>query len=126
LPPVGDSVRTVAAPSEDLPIDLGEVPSVEGAVVARAPKGPRSTLNYLAWSMSAVLVAVLALFALLRTIELDLLPADAKVRSLGTFSWQSASSVFVFPGEHTLRAERPGYEPAELKVSVHGSVAPRA
>jgi len=126
LPPVGDSVRTVSAPVEDLPIDLGDVPSVEGAVVARATRGPLGKLNYLAWGMGALLVAVLLLFTLLRTIELDLQPADAKVRSVGSFSWQSASSIFVFPGDHTLRAERTGYEPAEIKVGVHGSAPPRA
>ncbi len=127
LPPVGDSVRIVEAPAEDLSIDLGEVPSVEGAATARAARGvPRSTLNYMAWAMGALLLAVLALFTLLRPIALELQPADADVRSLGSFSWQSASSVFVFPGEHTLRAERTGYEPAEFKVVARGPVQARA
>jgi hypothetical protein len=50
LPPVGDSVRTVEAPAEDLAIDLGDVPDVEGApAAARAARGPRGKLNYLAW-----------------------------------------------------------------------------
>jgi formylglycine-generating enzyme required for sulfatase activity len=127
LPPVGDSVRIVEAPAEDLSIDLGEVPSVEGAATARPVRGvPRSTLNYMAWAMGALLLAVLALFTLLRPIALELQPADADVRSLGSFSWQSAASVFVFPGEHTLRAERTGYEPAELKVVARGPVQARA
>jgi formylglycine-generating enzyme required for sulfatase activity len=127
LPPVGDSVRTVEAPAEDLTIDLGQVPDVEGApVAARAGRGPRSKLNYLAWAMGTVLLAVLGLFALLRPIALELQPADADVRSLGSFSWQSASSVFVFPGEHTLRAERKGYEPAEVKIVARGPVESRA
>jgi formylglycine-generating enzyme required for sulfatase activity len=64
-------------------------------------------------------VVVLGLFTLLRPIALDLLPADAKVRSVGNFSWQSASSVFVFPGTHTLHAERTGYEPFELRVDAN-------
>jgi formylglycine-generating enzyme required for sulfatase activity len=121
LPPVGDSVRIVEAPAEDLAIELGEVPDVEGApVAARATRGPRGKLNYVAWIMGAVLLAVLGLFMLLRPIALELQPADADVRSVGSFSWQSASSVFVFPGEHTLRAERKGYEPAEFKVVARG------
>src|SRR6185436_5322494 len=74
----------------------------------------------------SVLLAVLGLFALLRPIALELQPADADVRSLGSFSWQSASSVFVFPGEHTLRAERKGYEPAEVKIVARGPVESRA
>jgi formylglycine-generating enzyme required for sulfatase activity len=126
LPPVGDSVRGVVPPADDLTIELGEVPSVEGAATARPPRAPRSKLNYLAWVMGALLVAVLGLFSLLRPIALELQPTDANVRSLGTFSWQSASSVFVFPGEHTLRAERDGYQPAQIKVTVRGPAQPRA
>jgi hypothetical protein len=126
LPPVGDSVQVVAAPAEDLPVDLGEVPSVEGAMpAARGPRAPRSRLNYAAWAMGILLVVVLGLFTLLRPIALDLQPTDAKVRSLGNFSWQSASSVFVFPGTHTLHAERTGYEPFELKVDASAAL-PRA
>ena len=36
LPPVGDSVRVLPPSTEDLPIDLGEVPSIEGFVPQRA------------------------------------------------------------------------------------------
>src|SRR4051812_6228130 len=126
LPPVGDSVQAVVAPTEDLLVDLGEVPSVEGALpAARGPRAPRSKLNYAAWAMGILLVVVLGLFTLLRPIALDLQPTDAKVRSLGNFSWQSASSVFVFPGTHTLRAERKGYEPFESKVDA-SAAQPRA
>ena len=42
LPPVGDSVRTLVAPAEDLAIDLGEVPSVEGVATARAARAYRA------------------------------------------------------------------------------------
>jgi len=121
LPPVGDSVRSLQAPAEELTVELGDVPSVEGAVAALVPEKRRSTLNYLAWAMGLVLVVVLGLFALLKPIALDLKPGDADVRSVGSFSWQSAASVFVFPGEHTLRAERPGYMPTEVRVMVGGS-----
>ena len=76
--------------------------------------------------MAIVLVAVLGVFTLLKPIALDLRPGDAEVRSVGSFSWQSASSVFVFPGEHTLRAERTGYLPTEVKVRVGGPVQARA
>jgi len=120
LPPVGDSVRALLAPAEDLPIDLGEVPAVEGAASVRAERPARSKLNYAAWAMGLVLLLVLGLFTMLKTIALDLQPGDAKVRSNGAFSWQSASSIFVFPGEHTLHAERPGYQAAEFKVKVGG------
>lgn len=126
LPPVGDSVRPLLVPTEDLPVDLGEVPSVEGAAPVRVERAPRSKLNYAAWAMGLVLLVVLGIFALLKPIALDLQPGDARVRSLGAFSWQSASSVFVFPGDHTLRAEHAGYVPADLKLSVRGPAQARA
>ena len=65
-------------------------------------------------------LVVLGVFALLQPIALDLQPGDAKVKSAGSFSWQSASSVFVLPGEHRLRASREGYVPAEVTVKVGG------
>jgi hypothetical protein len=126
LPPVGDTVRTIAPPAEDLAIDLGELPSIEGFVAPRARRVARSQWNYAAWVMGGLLVLVLGLFALLEPIALDLKPGDASVKSIGTFSWQSASSVFVFPGEHHLRAERKGYIPAETTVKVGGPVQAHA
>jgi formylglycine-generating enzyme required for sulfatase activity len=126
LPPVGDSVRPLAAPLEELAIELGEVPSVEGAAPVLAARVPRHTLNYLAWAMGILLVSVLGVFTLLKPIALDLRPGDADVKSVGSFSWQSAASVFVFPGEHTLRAERAGYIPAEIRVRVGGPAQAQA
>jgi len=126
LPPVGDSVRSLAAPAEDLTVDLGEIPSIEGAAPARATAAARSKLNYAAWAMGVILAVVLGLFSLLQPIALDLRPGDANVKSLGSFSWQSAASVFVFPGDHRLRAEREGYLPTEVRVHVGGPAQPRA
>jgi len=126
LPPVGDSVRTLARPAEDLPIDLGEIPSIEGFVAPRARRVANTRWNYAAWVMGGLLVAVLGSFAMLETIALDLRPGDAIVKSVGSFSWQSASSIFVFPGEHRLRAERVGYIPAETTVKVGGPAQAKA
>jgi formylglycine-generating enzyme required for sulfatase activity len=126
LPPVGDSVRSLAAPAEDLAVELGAIPDIEGAAAVRAPPTGRSRLNYAAWAMGVLLAVVLGLFSLLEPIALDLKPGDANVRSVGGFSWQSAASVFVFPGDHTLRAERDGYIPAQVRVRVSGPAQPRA
>ena len=126
LPPVGDSVRAVEPPAEDLAIVLGAIPSIEGFVPVRTRMIARSRWNYAAWAMGALLVLVLGVFALLEPIELDLKPGDANVKSIGSFSWQSASSVFVFPGEHHLRASRVGYVPAETVVKVGGPAQARA
>ena len=126
LPPVGDSVRVLAPSVEDLPIDLGELPSIEGFVAPPARTVSGSRWNYAAWVMGGLLALVLGLFALLEPIALDLQPADATVKSQGSFSWQSASSVFVFPGEHRLQASREGYKPAEIQVNVGGPVKAHA
>ncbi len=126
LPPVGDSVRAVPLPAEDLSIDMGEVPSIEGFIAPRIRKAARGRWNYAAWVMGVLLLAVLGLFALLQPIALDLQPGDAKVKSAGGFSWQSAASVFVLPGDHTLRATREGYVPAEVRVTVGGPAQARA
>jgi formylglycine-generating enzyme required for sulfatase activity len=126
LPPVGDSVRMLAPPAEDLPIDLGDVPSIEGFVAPRIRRASNTRWNYAAWVMGGLLVMVLGVFAMLKPIALDLRPADAIVKSVGSFSWQSASSVFVFPGQHRLRAEREGYVPAEATVTVGGPAQAQA
>ena len=67
LPPVGDSVRTLAPPAEDLPIDLGDMPEHRRLRARRARAwSARSRWNYAAWVMGALLVLVLGVFALLR------------------------------------------------------------
>src|SRR6185436_3148522 len=81
LPPVGDSVRTLAPPAEDLPIDLGEVPSIEGFAAPRARRISTTRWNYAAWVMGGLLAVVLGLFAMLQPIMLDLKPGDANVKS---------------------------------------------
>ena len=126
LPPVGDSVRMLTPPAEDLAIDLGEVPSIEGLAAPRIRRVSNTRWNYAAWVMGGLLAVVLAVFAMLKPIALDLRPGDAVVKSVGSFSWQSASSVFVFPGEHRLRAEREGYVPAEIPVTVGGPAQAQA
>jgi formylglycine-generating enzyme required for sulfatase activity len=126
LPPVADTVKTLAPPAEDLAIDMGEVPRIGDIARARKASTRSSGLNYAAWIMAILLVAVLGLFTLLHPVALDLRPGDANVKSVGNFSWQSAASVFVFPGEHTLRAEREGYVPAEIRVKVGGPSAAQA
>jgi formylglycine-generating enzyme required for sulfatase activity len=121
LPPVSDSVQALAPPAADVDIDMGEVPRIDGVIAARqAPRAPRSGWNYAAWVMGALLLGVLGVFMTLQSVEIDLKPADARVQAIDGFSWQSASSVFVFSGEHTLRAEREGYEPLQVRVKAGG------
>jgi formylglycine-generating enzyme required for sulfatase activity len=119
LPPVADTVQALAPPAEDLAVEMGEVPRIDG-IAAPARVRTASRLNYAAWVMGALLLVVFGVFATLKPVSLDLRPGDADVKAVGGFSWQSAASVFVFPGEHVLRAEREGYLPAEIRVTVGG------
>src|SRR6185295_4722727 len=89
FPPVGDSVRTLSAPLEDLPVELGDVPSVEGAAPVRAARAPRSRLNYAGSPTRAPLLAALPAFALLKPIAPDPHPATALHKSLGPSSPQT-------------------------------------
>jgi formylglycine-generating enzyme required for sulfatase activity len=127
LPPVSDSVQALAPSADDVDIDMGDVPSIEGVIATRsAPRAPRSGWNYAAWVMGALLLVVLGIFMTLQSIEIDLKPADARVKAIDGFSWQSASSLFVFSGEHTLRAERKGYEPQQVRVKVSSAALANA
>ena len=61
LPPVGDSVRMLAPPAEDLAIDLGEVPEHRRRSCApRVRSGRAARWNYAAWVMGGLLAVVLA------------------------------------------------------------------
>ena len=107
--PWATASRVLAPSAEDLPIDLGEVPDIEGFVRAARAHGRSAAAGTTPpGSWAACWRVVLGLFALLEPIALDLRPGDADVKSVGSFSWQSASSVFVFPGEHRLRAAARG------------------
>jgi len=119
LPPVSDSVQALAPPAADVDIDMGEVPTIDGIIATRqAPRAPRSGWNYAAWVMGALLLVVIGVFMMMQSVEIDLKPADSRVKTVEGFSWQSASSLFVFPGEYTLRAEHDGYVPQQVRVKV--------
>ena len=128
LPPVGDSVRTVEAPAEDLSIDLGEVPSVEGAATARASRaGPRSTLNYLAWAMAAAAAggARTVHAAAAHRARAAARPMRTCVRSAASRGNRPRACSFS-PVSTRCAREREGYEPAEFKVIARGPVQARA
>ncbi len=84
-----------------------------------APKGPRIFWRTAAVLAGLALIAGLLALTRLERVEVVLSPDDAHVRTPGSwFSWHSAASLFVFPGQHALRAERQGYEAATATVSV--------
>ena len=68
------------------------------ALPGRAPGASRSmpgTTSAQRWA--CCLLGLLVFFMLLETVTVDLKPADARVSAVEGFSWQTASSVFVFP-----------------------------
>ncbi len=118
LPPVGDSVQSLVPLGEDVAIDMGDVPAIDGVARSRARREPLNRWHYVGGAVGVLLFGLLVFFMLLETVTVDLKPADARVGAVGKFSWQSASSVFVFPGQHTLQARREGFRPAEVSVDV--------
>jgi formylglycine-generating enzyme required for sulfatase activity len=72
-------------------------------------------------SALTVLLAIIGvgLVSLLEPVSLDIVPADARVRTPGTLlSWRSEDHLWVLPGKHAIRAERDGYVPAQTQVDV--------
>ncbi len=66
-----------------------------------------------------LLVAVTGLISALKPIELDVLPADSKISTPGTLiAFKSAGSIYTLSGRHTVRAEREGYVPAQVDVTI--------
>jgi len=78
----------------------------------------------------AVAVAVLLLIGVLsqlHPVSLDLEPGDARVRVPGTLvRIHDGSRLLLLPGEHIIRAEHAGYEPAQVKVAVSRNSTPSA
>jgi formylglycine-generating enzyme required for sulfatase activity len=104
---------------------ISSEPSAEPAVAAQVVTGkpPRSPVRWRRWAgaiaAAAALVGVLVLVSMLEPVAVDIQPADARVRTPGTWlSLHTGDRVFVMPGDHLLRAERQGYVPAEEDITV--------
>jgi formylglycine-generating enzyme required for sulfatase activity len=87
---------------------------------------PRKWLLGIAAAVAA-LVLVTVLVSLLEPVTLDVQPADADVSTPGTFlAFRTGSSLHLLSGSHIVRAEREGYYPAQVAVSVDGKTTPTA
>jgi Sulfatase-modifying factor enzyme 1/PEGA domain len=76
-------------------------------------------LRALATPGAIVLVLLWVLISQLNSVALDVEPRDARIRAPGTMLVIHAGSrLLLLPGEHTIRAERTGYVPAQARVSV--------
>jgi formylglycine-generating enzyme required for sulfatase activity len=119
FPPVDVPVRTLALVEDDVAIELGDVPVIDGAAPARQrARRALSKLKVASWIVGLLIAGAIGFFAMLVPVQVDLRPADAEVSNRGSFSWQAASTVFMFPGKHRLRAVREGYLPGEVDLVV--------
>jgi formylglycine-generating enzyme required for sulfatase activity len=132
IPPVV-TVAAVDVDSGDEDIEIRVIPSGVGdrpaaAVltpdsVQRPAVPPRRPLSRKAVVAIAAALAVLTLFTVLvsslQTVEIDVRPEDAKISTPGTWlSFRSAGSLHMLSGTHVVRAEREGYSPAQVSVTV--------
>jgi hypothetical protein len=132
IPPVA-TVAAVDVDAGDEDIEIRALPSAPGSRPAaavltaergrRAASAPRKPLPQKAVVAIAVSLAALVLITLLismlQTVEVDVRPEDARVSTPGTFlSFRSGGSLHMLAGDHVVRAEREGYYPAQVSVTV--------
>ena len=62
-----------------------------------------------------VLLSLLFVALSLESVALDVMPEDAHVRTPGTWAAvHVGSALYMLPGKHSVRAEREGYDPAQI------------
>jgi formylglycine-generating enzyme required for sulfatase activity len=111
-------IRAAPATRADLGLPSGAPATIRTALRRLAPR-------WWVWAAGAlVLAALLTLVASFEPIALDLSPGSARVRTPETLlAFRSGDRLLVLPGEHRLRAEAPGYVPAETTVNVEEGTA---
>lgn len=118
IPPLGfDAARENVAGDDAVEIRAPGLLPPASPQTARA----RRARPGLWWAVAAALalLAVLLVIAGLEPVPLDVRPADARVRAVGSLlSWHSGATLFVLPGRHRVRAEHPQYRAAERDVDV--------
>jgi formylglycine-generating enzyme required for sulfatase activity len=72
-----------------------------------------------------LLVVVTSVVSMLKPVELDVLPRDAKVSTPGTYlAFTSGDFISMLVGKHVIRAEREGYYPTQMTVDVKDGATP--
>ncbi len=106
------------------------VPAAAGApaVPSQRETRPPSHIPSRVWTIAAAALAIMivVVWALssLEPVKLDVQPSDASVSTPGTWvSLHSAGQLRVLPGAHVVRAEREGYVPAQVAVTVNEGAA---
>jgi hypothetical protein len=102
---------------------LRVVPLARAAVAAAEPPASgRQKQKWVFAGVAAVLLVIVAVLqALLEPVEIDVVPADAKLTTPDTLlAIHHPNSILMLPGDHKIRAERSGYVGAEEVVKVGG------
>jgi len=72
-------------------------------------------------------LAITAFISMLKPVEIDVRPEDADISTPGTlFAFRSGNFLHVLSGNHVVLAEREGYYPAQVNVTVEGEGTPNA
>ncbi len=101
-------------------------PAVAGKPARRVPRMTRRNWM-LAFVAALVLLPLLFVALSLETVPVDVVPQDARVRTPGTWAAVHAgSALYLLPGKHAVRAEREGYEPAQIEIDVQDGAGARA
>jgi formylglycine-generating enzyme required for sulfatase activity len=108
-------------------LDLGDggvarADGAERAGLRRGDAGANRRLIVGAVAVCAVMLAFLfGIVGRLQRVAIEVDPVDAEVSAASVVSWYSAPTLFVLPGEHAVRAERPGYAPLVRRLDVRAS-----
>ncbi|HEY8508432.1 MAG TPA: PEGA domain-containing protein, partial [Steroidobacteraceae bacterium] len=127
IAPVG-LVTSIGADAGDEEIEIRIVPPalsprVSAAEPAAAPRAPLAARIRPWWPVAGISAVALALFLFLlfafEPVPLEVTPEDATISTPGTWlSTRYNDRLYLLPGEHVVRAEREGYEPAQVSVRV--------
>jgi len=90
------------------------------AIIAKLTRTPRTRRFWLRVAAAAVAgLAVMGVISQLNSVALDIEPTDARVNLPGTLlSIHINKHLLLLPGKHLVRAERDGYLPAQVSVTV--------
>ena len=67
---------------------------------------------------AVVLAFLFGVVGRLQRVAIEVDPGDVEVSAASLVSWYSAPTLFVLPGDHAVRGERPGYAPLVRKLDV--------
>lgn len=123
-PTVAPAGALIALPVLDVSDEDLEIPVPEPVRVAAGSGSSwsprlRRRVQWLAAGVAALLVLVGVGAAMLRPVTLDVAPAGARVRTPGTWiAFRRGQALLLWPGQHVVSAELPGYVPARIDIRV--------